>query len=114
MSYTEINVNINNYITNILNNEINILNKETDLLKQIYELLKKKINDTNILFEFNNSRFHLHFENEEKQIIYTMLINLIINKINNELLMEKKLSIIHYSAQSNIDNSNYYLCVELM
>lgn len=63
MSYAEIIIPFRNYIDNILNNEFELLKNETNLLKKIYELLTKKINDNDIIFEFNDTRFHLHFEN---------------------------------------------------
>ena len=112
MSYTETFIQINKYINNILNTEINY---ESNTLKEIYELLKKNIGDEDIVFELNEiyNRFHLHFENEEKQIIFTMLVNLIIVEINKKILNKKKLTMIYYSAKSDID-SNYNICVELM
>ena len=57
--------------------------------------------------------YHFHFEDEKKQIIYTMLINLIILKINEKINSdEKKFKMVYYSAKSQMD-SKYIVCIEL-
>jgi REP element-mobilizing transposase RayT len=114
MSYDTVRNEINKYVDSILKNEIELINTndKTNLLQQIYELLKKNINDSEIIFEINKERVHLHFQNEEKQIIYSMIINLIINNINKRIQSNARLCMVYFSAQSNIE-SEYMLCFGL-
>ncbi len=113
MSLVEITKPICEHIDNTLENKIETINVETNLLEQTYELFKKIMTNDDVIIELNEERIHFHFEDEKKQIIYAMLINLIILKINEKTKSnEKKFKTVYYSAKSQID-SKYVVCIEL-
>lgn len=113
MSLIEVSKLICSNVDNTFENKIETINVETNLLEETHELFKEIMTDDNVIIELNEERIHFHFEDEKKQIIYTMLINLIILKINEKINSdEKKFKMVYYSAKSQMD-SKYIVCIEL-